>query len=131
MRQCHGPTRKDTTARCFSRCGVPPGRNVERENRCAARVRPFDKAHSLTNRRGFQTVTYECVQDDVGVLSVKLGASDLLSRSGLEHLVLESGDFSQMFRVSKAYTDAAAVIGEMSACTDAPPPLPPLPASTR
>src|SRR6516164_2598576 len=59
-------------------------------------------AHSLTNRRGFQTVAYECVQDEVGVLSVKVGNSDLLSRSGLEHLVLEGGDFSQMFRVSKA-----------------------------
>src|SRR6516162_8923095 len=84
------------------RCGVPPGRNVERENRCSARVRPFDKAQSLTNRRGFQTVAYERVQDGVGVLSVKVGNSDLLSRSGLEHLVLEGGDFSQMFRVSKA-----------------------------
>src|SRR5262249_43906016 len=42
----------------------------------APRVRPFDEAHSLTNRRGFQTVAYECVQDDVGVLSVKVGNSD-------------------------------------------------------
>src|SRR5262249_46222664 len=50
---------------------------------------PFDEAHSRTNRRAFQTVAYECVQDDVGALPVKLGNSDVLSRSGLKHLVLE------------------------------------------
>src|SRR6516162_5250442 len=80
----------------------PPRRNVERENWCSARVCPFDEAHSRTNGRGSQTVAYECVQDDVGVLSVKFGNSDLLSRSGPECLVLEGRDFSQMFRVGEA-----------------------------
>src|SRR5215467_9937221 len=80
-------------------------------------------AHGRTNGRGLQTVAYQCVQDDVGMLSIELGESDPLSRSGLEHLVLEGGDFPQMLRVSEAQTDAAAMIGEMSAGTDAPSPI--------